>query len=250
MASIQQKIFNEMVLKLGMNHNDRLISKAIEILELIKAKSSEILKHMNENAKVILCLDISCELLNYPFAETSLAIQQSCLKKSIYNKNKKILQKVLDLNKKLTIDEVIRKLSITHTNNVEKLAKEIFKDYMKQQTYEDQDINPAVFVMSVYFACKYENVKVLKKNVLNLSNLTHSQWGTMEKSWEKWTSSFNKKAKGSTKKESEAVKENVPESIEDVQEPVHTRRHEAEETYDEWAKRILDKAYQELRTNK
>lgn len=219
----------------------------MEILELIKVKSSEILKHLNENAKVILCLDISCELLSWPFAETSLAIQQSCLKKSIYSKNKKILQKVLDLNKKLTIDEVIRKLGITHTNNVEKLAKEIFKYYMKQQTYEDQDINPAVFVMSVYFACKYENVKVLKKNVLNLSNLTHSQWGIMEKSWEKWTSSFNKKSKGSSKKESEAVKENVPECIEEVQETVKSKRTETtEETYEEWAKRILDKAYKEL----
>lgn len=223
----------------------------MEILELIKAKSSEILKHMNDSAKIILCLDISCELLNHPFAETSLAINQSCLKKTVYSKNKKILQKVLDLNKKLTIDEVIRKLSISHTNNVEKLAKEIFKDYMKQQTYEDQDINPAVFVMSVYFAAKYENVKLLKKNVLNLSNLTHSQWGTMEKSWEKWTSSFNKKTKGGTKKEVEAVKENVPESNDDVQEVVKVKKTEStEETYDEWAKRILDKAYQELNANK
>lgn len=221
------------------------------MLEMIKIKCSEILKHINNNAQVIFCLDICCEVLNIPFCEPSLAEQYSCQKKSAYKKNRKILLKVLDLNKKMTIDDVIRKLGITNSSAVEKMAKEIFKTYMTQQAYENQDIDPSVFVMSVYFACKFENVKIAKKNVLNLSNLTHSQWGTMEKSWDKWTTSINSKKQSKTSK-TESIKENVPVETMDTQETqqVSKKLESFEEPYDVWAKRILEKAYAELKAKK
>lgn len=208
------------------------------------------MKHLNENAKIILCLDISCELLNLPFADTKLAIQQACLNKSSYNKNRKTIQKVLDLNKKLTIDEVIRKLGITHSSAVEKKAKEIFRVYMNLQSFHNHDIDSSVFVMSVYYACKFENVKIAKKNVLNLSSLTHGQWVTLEKSWEKWVNDLNTNKKD-VKKDAGGGKENIVNNQMKVDSQKGTKRvEEAEETYDEWAKRILDAAYAKLRTIK
>jgi hypothetical protein len=231
-----------------------LVSKSIEILELSKTKSSELLKHLNDTAKVILCIDISCELLNIPFADTKAAIQLSSLRKIDYNKNRKIILKVLNLNKVITIDEIIRKLNVANPDLIQRTAKEIFKYYQKNQPYEEdiKEVHQSIFTMCVNYACKIEKVKLTKKNVLNISALTHTQFNQLEKSWLKWIPDVEKKL---TKKENKKQlivndNQNDMDANETKARDDNARNCNSEcetrETFEQWRQRMLDKAFAEL----
>lgn len=169
----------------------------------------------------------------------------------MYNKNRKIILKVLNLDKKVTIDDVIRKLGVTHSQGVERNAKNIFNHYQKQQAYEEDisNIHPSITCMCVYYACKFENVKIPKKNILNISTLTHGQWAVFEKSWSKWISECERSTNKDNKK-NKLVEDD--ENISTIRLPTENQKkcEEAEESYDTWAKRILEEAYDYLAKNK
>lgn len=216
--------------------------KAIEISKLMVVKCHGILSQLDETTKVVLSIHIACELMNIP-VDTKSAVQ---LKKSQYNKYKKTILKLLGLDKTMTIDEVIRKLGITHATTVERTAKEIFSVYVKQEAFEDvQDFDVSIFVMSVYFACKFENVKILKKNIIILSNLRPNQWVLMEQSWEKWVSSL-KKITNKENRKIVHVQENDHVASSSASQIKESKTEETEESYEIWEYNTLVKAYKEL----
>lgn len=223
-------------------------SKSIEIESLIKAKSSEVVKHLNENFKTLLCLDISCELLNIPF-NTQQAILSAATRKKEYGNNRKMIMKVLNLDKKMDINDVILKLGILQSGSLEKTARKIFDQYKREKPYSDEISHPSVVAMCVYFACKIEKVKVSKKTILAVSNLNNNQWSTMEKSWSPWALTVD------TKKKSD--KENLRETLQHEEQSVELRAklktrydEHLEESYDDWSKRIIEKARAEQKRQK
>lgn len=210
----------------------------------MKIKAELITKSMNDCAKIVYCLDISCELMNIPFDESSGLRQASIRSKSSYQSNRKLLMKLLNLNKKMSISSLILKLGINNLN-VEKNSKKILDSYAKQNPQADLD-HPQYLVMSIYQSCKVEKVKVLKKNLVPLSNLKQNQWTMLEKSWDKWVGDVLKVNKN---KENRQIHEIVDESPQKQKEKQLKRKQHAEpeeEEYDVWKKRILEAAYAEL----
>ncbi|KAG5673584.1 hypothetical protein PVAND_003619 [Polypedilum vanderplanki] len=244
MANPQYKIFTDTIIKLNIPKNDLLVKKAFEIQNQVKAKS-DVWNHINDSAKIVLSVDISCELLNIDVSKKELA-KLSSLSLTQYNKNRKIILKVLNLNKKVTIAEIIKKLNLSHS--VERLAKTFLKFYMEQQFYENEEIDASVYAMCVYFACKSENIKIAKRNILIMSNLTQAQWTKLEKSFEKWTPNvMTKKMPKENKNDpiDSMVSDNTDLIIEESQ---NSKSHE--ESYEAWSKRILTQAYKDLKKAK
>lgn len=231
------------------NQQFYFFSKSIEIESLIKSKNSEVVKHLNENFKTLLCIDISCELLNIPF-NSEEAIRIAGTRKREFNNNRKMLLKILNLDKKMDISDVILKLGILQSTSLEKTARKIFEQYRREQYRSDEVNHPSVVAMCVNYATKIEHVKIPKKNIVTISNLTTSQWNAMEKSWSSWAGSVETKKKN--KKNKENVEDVVMQDEKNSEQNIvsEQNKHEEEESYENWEKRILEKAHAALKAMK
>ncbi|CRL03359.1 CLUMA_CG016263, isoform A [Clunio marinus] len=245
MDNIQEEILVDMMKKLGMKKDDQLIRKSKEIRDIIAIKSSGMEATVNDSAKTIICLDISCELLNIAF-DTALGIRLSSIRKSAYNKYRQLMMKLMKFNKTPNISDVVLKMRI-QDENVQKTARKIFETFQKNSPHIDLD-HPQYVQMSVYQACKIHKYKASKKDFRNGSNLNVTQWSQLETAWDKWVHCIESK-----EKVIKQTAENIAlKSTEDHQ-PTLKRNHEIEEeaeNYDVWAKRILDKAYEEMKKEK
>lgn len=119
--------------------------------------------------------------------DQSNKLKISGLKKSTYNNNKKIIEKVLNLNKRLDIPGIILKLSIANTA-IENTAKNIFDTYKSDFSFKNQiDFDhPQYVTMSVYQSCKKHKLKIPKTNFVTISNLKPAQFNQCEQDWDKW----------------------------------------------------------------
>jgi len=240
MMNIQEQIFEDIMKKLGMAKNDQLICKAKEIYDLIAIKSSGVSATLNDCAKTILCIDISSEFLGIAFDKAN-GVKFSSMKKTMYNDRRNLLMKLMNLDKKLNINDFTLKMGVCN-GNVEKAAKTIYETFQKDSANIDLD-HPQYITMSVYQACKKEKVKVAKKEFIAASNLKLNQWCLMEKSWDKWISAI--------KFSSEEMRKKINENS--TERPKLKRKLDAEpeiEDYDVWAKRTLEKARAELKNLK
>lgn len=158
--------------------------KAKEIYDRSNAAGFSI--HLSDYAKIVLSLEISAQLLGITF-DHSNKLKLSSLKKSEYNNNKKIIEKVLNLNKRLDIPGIILKLSITNTA-IENTAKNIFDTYKSDFSFKNQiDFDhPQYVTMSVYQSCKKHKLKIPKTNFVAISNLKPAQFNQCEKDWDNW----------------------------------------------------------------
>lgn len=201
---------------------------------------------LSDSARILICLDIGCELLNIPIDQTS-AIRCSGQSKSHYLNQRKILIKVLNLTKTLSIDDVILRLSINNTA-VENIAKRMFDAYQKDSRCELLDMeHPQYITMCVFQACKIGKVKVQKKNIMAISNLKPAQWSNLEKQWDKWleASSFVNSIGENAKHKEFGLR--IKESDQPAIAKTSSKSDGPEtEDYDVWAKRITKEANDEL----
>lgn len=84
------------------------------------------------------------------FKET--AIKLSGLKKNIYQNNHNIIEKILDLNRQLTVSELCVQLSCTV---VKEIAEEILTKYGSNDNKIKDLTHPQYVAAAVYTACKY-----------------------------------------------------------------------------------------------
>lgn len=75
------------------------------------------------------------------------------MKKSIYNNTLYNIEKLLDLDKELTISEICVQFSCTV---IKDLAESIWKQYKESHPALQDNNHPLYVVVSVYTACKYE----------------------------------------------------------------------------------------------
>jgi hypothetical protein len=193
MSDIENKIFEQLLVKLELPKNDQVVRKAKEIMDLIKIKNIGIISTLNENAKSVLCLDLASNLLNVPFnVLLNMHYKLAGLKKSAYQNNKKVLEKVLNLGKKLSISDVCYKHNIVDSNLISKATKllDAFKETNCYKSNVDYD-HPQYLTIAVFMACKLEKFKVSKKEFMNSINLKPNQWILLEKEMDGWLAESN-----------------------------------------------------------
>lgn len=155
--------------------------KSKEILRLISMKKCTI----NENAKIIISIDCAANLINSEF-QTDEAIKLSGLKKKEYGRQKELIEKLLDLGKKLTLDEICAQLELS--DSIKTDAAQLLKEYKKTK-FLSEDINDAQYLsMAIYQSCHIRKYKTsnIKSKLIQLSRLSTKTWKGLENEWVRW----------------------------------------------------------------
>lgn len=200
---------------------------------------------LNDNSKLIICIDISCKMLNITL-DSQEAYKYSALRKTRYDKSLQTIMKLMNFNKELEIKDVALKMEIINPS-IEKTAKKIIKAYAEQKTEVDLD-HPQYNTMSVYQACKVENVKTNKKKFIAMSNLKPNQWAKLEKMFDEVRADIkpDQPNNNTNQKSSEIIEQASNESSKTLKRKIAPEV----EDYESWKKRTLAKAYADLKVLK
>uniref|UniRef100_A0A182IK57 Uncharacterized protein n=1 Tax=Anopheles atroparvus TaxID=41427 RepID=A0A182IK57_ANOAO len=252
MAGGDNKVLHQLIQKLGLANHESLAPKSTELQRLLDIRSSSgMTTNLGDYAKATLCIDIAAGLLGLPF-DSETALKLSGLRKTAYNNGRRTLEKILDINKTIGINEICVQLGL---NQVQKEATGLLDAY-KRYAGASSDIDfthPQYATMAVFQACRRQKVRVAKLKLVPFSHLKATQWNLLEKNWEKFLDSVDHKSKSGVKEQKGAQEPNSngPEARSRSGEAGTSsgRKHaspEKIEPYHNWKKRMLEKAYREL----
>uniref|UniRef100_A0A1Q3EVG5 Putative origin recognition complex subunit 6 n=1 Tax=Culex tarsalis TaxID=7177 RepID=A0A1Q3EVG5_CULTA len=251
MATAENKLLMQMIRKLGLAENEQLIPKSTELQRLLELKSSGGATNLGDYAKATICIDLASALLGLPF-DTETALKLSGLKKTAYANAKRTLEKLLDINKIVGIAEICIQLGLSQ---VQREATSLLEAY-KRFAGEIDFTHPQYATMAVFQACKRQKLKPPKTKLVGFSHLKPAQWTLLEKSWEKFlasaaaselSSAKSKQSGGAKATEVEAEAEAAGEKRPASNGLKHGLAAEKIEPYVSWKKRMLEKAYRELK---
>ncbi|XP_055628072.1 origin recognition complex subunit 6 [Toxorhynchites rutilus septentrionalis] len=250
MANIENKLLIQMILKLGLTEHEQLEPKSTELLRLLQLKSAGGVANLGDYAKATICIDLATGLLGLPF-HNETALKLSGLKKSAYANSKRTLEKILDINKIIGINEICIQLGLNQVQEEATKLLDSYKRFTGNGNVEVDFAHPQYATMAVFQACKRQKVKPPKAKLVSYSHLKPAQWTLLEKNWEKFLSSAADLSAASKSKDNKAIEaDNPTEERLIVDERVSGHKHsspEKIEPYVNWKKRMLEKAYRELR---
>ncbi|CAG9820936.1 unnamed protein product [Phaedon cochleariae] len=225
------------------------VKKAEEFLRTFQAKGSVKVKNLSDVAKNILCLDLATTHMSARF-DKETAIKLSGLKKPAYQLSLHTVEKILDLDKPLTVSELCVQLSCTV---IKELAEEIFEKYKSNNRLSEHIDHPQYIAAAVYTACKLKKVKIQKPQIVEISRLKPQQWKELTIEFEKFALSFGIGSVRKSKISDPKSTLDVDELAKDIERKVVLKKNQFDEEqiedYETWKKRILDEAYEALKTN-
>ncbi|CAG9764770.1 unnamed protein product [Ceutorhynchus assimilis] len=220
-------------------HDETVLKKTEEFVRLYQSKGS--IKTLNLQATTILCLDLACLSLGNGF-DKEAALILSGLKKSAYQNNLNNIEKILGLDKPISITDICVKLGCTV---IKEDAEKILTRYQKLDNKIKDLEHPQYVAAATFVACKAKKVSIDKSKIVTLSRLKPSQWKELISMFESLglgKTSPRKKTKGPSAKDDEIVAEiECQEITKDEVEEV--------EDYEVWKKRILEEAYKHTNEN-
>lgn len=243
------QMIDQLVQKMGLIDEPKIISKTTELLRLLDLRSTNVNTAINEYAKIVLCIDLAATFLGIPIDQEN-ALKLSGLRKSQYANNKRMFEKLLDLNKQIGISEICTKLGI---NELAKKATELLELYKSIVENEANDIDithPQYPSMAVYQASKLGQKRMSKQKIMAISHLRPSQWTLLEQRWDKFVAthyaqSKDKKVKSPSGGDGNPKEETAQKSSQELKRP-----HVPEvEDYEVWKNRMLGMARLELAHN-
>ncbi|XP_055389393.1 origin recognition complex subunit 6 [Condylostylus longicornis] len=234
--------------KLGLQNHKNLLEKTTELLRLLQIKSSG-LSGIDDYAKISICVDLATSLLGISTDLLDI-IKQSGLKKTVYEKYKRNIEKILNLNKPLRISEICVHLNCNEVSEKATNLLNMYEDHINKSNDNDIDLShPQYAAMAVFQACKLNKVKIIKAKILGFSHLRPSQWTRLEQQWDKFITEYNDLLKKSSCKP-KSVTQVVSESKE-INSQTQDRANKAEiEDYETWKARIINKAKEDLKQMK
>ncbi|XP_035903614.1 origin recognition complex subunit 6 [Anopheles stephensi] len=251
-SSGENKVLHQLIQKLGLANYESVAPKATELQRLLAIRSSSgAMANIGDYAKATLCIDLASSLLGLPF-DNDTALKLSGLKKPSYANGRRTLEKILDINKTLGIGEICVQVGLSQVQKDATALLEAYKRYAGDQGGVTDFTHPQYATMAVFQACKRQKLKPPKSKLVPLSHLKPTQWAMLEKNWDKFLSTVpvDMSAKQLTGKALD------PSIIRDKAQEASSsngssagRKHpspEKIEPYQNWKKRMLEKAYREL----
>ncbi|XP_058835110.1 origin recognition complex subunit 6 [Topomyia yanbarensis] len=251
MVNVENKLLLQMIQKLGLAEHEQVVPKSTELLRLLQIKSAGGVVSLGDYAKAIICIDLAASLLGLP-CDNEMTLKLSGLKKSAYVNNRRTIEKLLDINQLIGINEVCIQLGLHQVQKEATALLNSYKTFVGAGSTEIDFTHPQYATMSVFQACKRLKVKPPKAKLISLSHLKPTQWTLLEKNWEKFlANATDVSATAATK-----LKQNkTVEAVEQTEEPLDKRSNglkhsspEKIEPYGNWKKRMLEKAYRELKS--
>ncbi|XP_044746130.1 origin recognition complex subunit 6 [Coccinella septempunctata] len=217
------------------------IKKCQEFLRILQAKNT--LK-MSEQVQIIICLDLATSITGSAF-DKETALQLCSFKKSVYENNFHNIQKILDLDKPISINELCVKFSCTHLKGE---AEKLYSCYKQKDPKIKDDEHPQYAAAAVYTVCKLNNLKPSKSEFSSISRLRPNQWGAIVNEFEKFAASMGVELKKLPSKKKNYVEEIL---VNKESSPSKKMKEEQKkpniEEYEVWKKRILQIAKESLR---
>lgn len=110
---------------------------------------------------------------------------RSNLSKNEYLRQKRTIEKLLDVGKVLRIADVCMQMNINHS--VKEQAERLFAHYrMKSMNAQTDFTHPQYVAMAIWLCCKRAKVKVSRTDLVAVGHLKLAQWKQLEEDWTKW----------------------------------------------------------------
>lgn len=140
---------------------------------------------ISEVAKTVISIDCAAALCNSEF-HTDDALKLSALKKKEYSKQKELIETLLGLSKKLSLDEICAKLEIS--DSIKADAAHLLNEYKKHKFLSDEINNAQYLTMAIYQSCQIKNYKTnnIKSKLIQMSRLGIKVWKNLEIEWASW----------------------------------------------------------------
>ncbi|TMW53502.1 hypothetical protein DOY81_001379 [Sarcophaga bullata] len=179
-------LVEQLLTKMGLRDEPNILEKTTELVRLLELRSTNVPLQINEYGKIVLCADIAANLMGISF-DKEQALKLSSLRKSHYANNKRMFEKLLDLNKLVGINDICIQLSLSQVTKKAEELLELYKNIIVNEQSVDVDIShPQYAAMAVFMACKLVKQKVSKSKLIPFSNLRPTQWQHLEQRWEKF----------------------------------------------------------------
>lgn len=162
--------------------------KSNELLRLINLKLSSTIT--NQTAKWILSIDCASIVCGTDLDHRQ-AVKLSGLKESDYNRQKDLVEKVLNLRKQLTLDEICAQLEINERSKND--ARQLFNEYVSKNSFYDDTNSAPILVMAIHQSLKLRKMKnssAIKSKLMQLSKLKSKEWKQLEEEWDNWIEKF------------------------------------------------------------
>uniref|UniRef100_A0A1I8M4H2 Origin recognition complex subunit 6 n=1 Tax=Musca domestica TaxID=7370 RepID=A0A1I8M4H2_MUSDO len=240
-------LIEQLVTKMGLIDEPNILEKTTELVRLLELRSTNVPLQINEYGKIVLCGDIAATLLGIAF-DKEQALKLSGLRKSHYTNHKRMIEKLLDLNKLVGVNDICIQLNL---QEVKKKADELLELYRKVVASEQNDVDdthPQYASMAVFMACKLCQKKVSKTKIMPFSNLRPTQWQQLEQRWEKLIAKHYKNTMDSKLKvDEENNDENKENGTDKGKGDTKKERRIEIEDYEKWKKRMLEMAKAKLK---
>ncbi|XP_018796562.1 PREDICTED: origin recognition complex subunit 6 [Bactrocera latifrons] len=242
-------LIEQMLTKMGLRDEPSMQSKTLELLRILELRSANAPLQLNEYAKTVLCADIATTVLGIA-CDVEQNVKLSTLRKSHYNKHKRMIEKILDVNKIVGVNDICVQLNMTEVSQKAVELLELYKTIIAKESANDENdlIHPQYAAMAVFQAAKILKQKSSKAKIMSFSNLRPTQWQHLELRWNKFLTKYYKET--SDKRQRLRVGEsNEGTEILKSQSCVENKKRLASsvEDYEQWKKRILEKAEEQLR---
>lgn len=158
---------------------------------------------IDANNQCIICVDIAAEMLGsnidsvlcsklinvikykYNISIQSQAVLRSNLSQQQYLRQKRMVIKLLGLNRTSSCADVCMLLNVN--KQVQQQAERLLNLYREQSLNDQTDFShPQYVCMAIYMSCKQQKIKIKKSDLLAKSTLKSSQWAQLENVWSEW----------------------------------------------------------------
>lgn len=160
-----------------------LFRKSLELLRLIDMKVKSI---TNQAAKCVLSIECASILCGTDL-DHQQAVKLSGLKPAEYKRQKDLTEKLLNLNKTLTLDEICAQLEIS--DRMKNDARILFNEYKAKGSFFDESNSTPILAMAIYQSVKQrkdKQVSATKASLLQFSKMKSKAWKQMEDEWDNW----------------------------------------------------------------
>lgn len=183
-------------------------------------------------------MDLASSLLGVAF-DKQQAIKLSALRKTHYESNKRMFEKLLDLNKIPSVNDICVQLSVNEVTQKSDELLALFKSVVGKNPDAD---HPQYAAMAVYQACRLLGKKVSKSKLMSFSNLRAMQWQQLSQQWERMMAKHY--SENNASKLTDKI-EPIP-AMPTVTKSVKNQKTEVED-YEKWKSRMIALAQDQLR---
>ncbi|XP_037715012.1 origin recognition complex subunit 6 [Drosophila subpulchrella] len=238
-------LIEQLITKMGLREEPNVMEKTTELVRLLELRSTNVPLQINEYGKIVLCADLASCLLGIGF-DKEQALKLSGLRRSHYLNNKRMFEKLLDLNKLASVNDICVQLGL---NEVTRKAEELMTLFKAVAATEDtgtDTTHPQYAAMAVFQACRLLKKKVSKTKLMPFSNLRPTQFQQLEQQWTLMIAKHHKEGKGLASSDLDGkLKESQQENIKG-QEGKKAQKPQTED-YDTWKARMLATAQARLK---